>query len=160
MGRIVNCFYCKEAVDRDCTVRFEDKNFHEECLKEYQDKREIYKYVARLFKFKSETRPGPLIISQLKTFKEKYPHYTYQGILNALIYFFDIKKNSTAKSKESIGIVPYVYDEAQEYFRRLENKKEEIAEVIEKQLAEKPVVLKIKKVEEKKEKKLYNLEEL
>lgn len=40
MGRIVKCQYLKclfgGKVDKDNAVRFNNKNFHEQCLKEYQ----------------------------------------------------------------------------------------------------------------------------
>lgn len=43
--------------------------------------------------------------------------YTYLGILRALEYFYVVKKNGIAKSKNNIGIVPYVYNDAQDYYQ-------------------------------------------
>lgn len=160
MGRLVKCQFCEQLVDKDLTVRYDNKNFHKDCQEEYKYKKEIYKYVAHLFGFKNENKPGPVIISQLKLFREKYPHYTYKGILAALTYFYDIKKGSKKKANEGIGIVPYVYDDAQEYYQKLSYKQEKVAETISKQLEQEPVVIKVKKQMEKKEKPLYNLEEL
>ena len=62
MGRLVKCQYCQQSVDKDVAIRFEEKNFHEKCCQEYKDRKEIYKYVAHLFGFKSENKPGPVII--------------------------------------------------------------------------------------------------
>jgi len=160
MGRLVKCQYCQQQVDKDAAIRFEDKNFHKDCCEEYKDKKEIYKYVAHLFGFKSENKPGPVIISQLRTFREKNPYYTYKGILNALKYFYEVKHGSKKKANEGIGIVPFVYDEAQEYFRKLNYKQNKVAEEINKQLNKKPKVLIVKKQENKKEKTYYNLEDL
>lgn len=160
MGRLVKCQYCKQDVDKNDAVRFDEKNFHEKCCQEYKDRKEIYKYVAHLFGFKSENRPGPVVIAQLKLFREKYPHYTFKGILNALIYFYEVKKGSKKRANEGIGIVPYIYDEAQEYFKRLNYKKEQIAETVSKQLEEESVILKVKKINEKKKKIFYDLENL
>ncbi len=42
--------------------------------------------------------------------------YTYLGMIRALEYFYKIKRNSTAKSNLSIGIIPHIYDEAQKYY--------------------------------------------
>ena len=159
MGRMVKCAFCKELVDKDICIRYNEKNYHQSCYNDYLDKKEILKYVARLFGFKNEDKPGPVINSQLKTFMTKY-NYTYKGILNALVYFYDVKNGSKAKANEGIGIVPYIYDEAQTYYYNLHNKQEKVAQVIEKQLKEQPVILKIKKVEEKKKKPLYDLESL
>lgn len=156
----VKCYYCKQPIERNQICRYEDKNFHKECLFDFKDRREIYKYVAHLFNFKSETRPGPVIISQLKLFQEKYPYFTYKGILNALKYFYEVKKGSKKRANEGIGIVPYVYDEAQEYYQNLTNRQNKVAETANKQLLQEPKIIKIKKQEEEKEKKLYELEEL
>lgn len=43
--------------------------------------------------------------------------YTYLGIVRALEYHYVVKKGSIAKGNNGIGIVPYVYDEAQTYFK-------------------------------------------
>ena len=71
-----------------------------------------------------------------------------------------IKKGSKKKANEGIGIVPFVYDEAQDYYQKLSYKQEKVAETVIKQLEKEPVVIKVKKQMEKKEKPLYNLEEL
>lgn len=160
MGKLVKCHYCQKMVDKDIAERFEEKNFHKECCEEYKDRKAIFKYVAHLFGFKNESKPGPVIISQLKNFMLKNPHYTYKGILNALKYFYEVRKGSKKKANEGIGIVPFVYDNAQEYFKNLSNKQEKIAKVVEQQLKKEPIIIKVKKDEEKKEKPLYNLEEL
>ena len=44
MGRLVKCQYCQQMVDKDVSVRFEDKNFHEKCCQDYKDRKKIYKY--------------------------------------------------------------------------------------------------------------------
>ena len=42
--------------------------------------------------------------------------YTHSGILKALIYFFEIKGNSIDKANGGIGIVPYIYKDAYNYY--------------------------------------------
>lgn len=42
-------------------------------------------------------------------------NYTYTGILKALSYFYEIKKNPVPDVK-TIGIVPYVYEDAYYYY--------------------------------------------
>lgn len=160
MGKMVKCQYCQQIVDKDLSERFDEKNFHKECCEEYKYRKEIFKYVAHLFGFKNENKPGPVIISQLKTFMLKNPHYTHKGILEALKYFYEVKKGTTKRANEGIGIVPFVYEEAQEYFKNLSNKQQKIAKVVEQQLKKEPIIIKVEKLEEKKEKPLYNLEEL
>jgi hypothetical protein len=159
MGRMVKCAFCQNLVDKDGSVRYNDKNYHSHCHKALLERKEVYKYVARLFGFKNEDKPGPVINSQLKNFIEKY-NYTYTGMLNALKYFYEIKGGSKDKANQGIGIVPYIYDEAQEYYAKMASKQEKVAQTIEKQLKEAPKVLKVKKVEDKKIVGLYNFEEL
>lgn len=159
MGRMVRCAFCQNLVDKDEAIRHNEKNFHKICYDDYLSRKEVIKYVAKLFGFKNEEKPGPKINSQLKTFTTKYP-FTYKGILNALTYHFEVKNGSKTKADEGIGIVPYVYEEAQEYYSRLTNKQEKVAKTVEKLLEQKPVIMKIKKDNGKKEKPLFNLEEL
>lgn len=42
--------------------------------------------------------------------------YSYLDMIRALEYFYIIKKNSTKKSNNNIGIIPYVVEEAREYY--------------------------------------------
>ena len=43
-------------------------------------------------------------------------HYTYSGIYKTLQYWYEIKNNDISKANGGIGIVPYVYDQAKQYF--------------------------------------------
>ena len=55
------------------------------------------------------------INKNIKRYREEY-NYTYSGIHKALIYFFEIKGNSIKKANGNIGIVPYVYKDAFNYY--------------------------------------------
>lgn len=160
MAKTVKCQYCSQEINADEVVKYNNKNFHADCCEQYKDRKAIFRYVYLLFGFKNENKPGPLIITQLKKYMSQNPHYTYKGVLNALKYFYEVKKGQKKKANEGIGIVPYVYDEAQEYFRNLSEKQEKIAKVVEQQLKKEPIVIRVEKDKERKEKPLYNLEEL
>ena len=43
-------------------------------------------------------------------------NYTYSGILSTLKYWFEVKHNDISKSHGGIGIVPYVYNDAKNYY--------------------------------------------
>ena len=58
------------------------------------------------------------IRKQIKTYVEEY-NYTYSGMLKALIYWFEIKGHSIEKANGGIGIIPYVYQQAYEYYYSL-----------------------------------------
>ena len=156
---LVKCQLCGTQLDKKDVVRFEEKNYHAHCAEEMNFKMKIYSYVAQLFKFKNERKPGPVIMSQLKNFMEKY-QYTYNGIYHTLVYCYDVKKMSIVKAKEGIGIVPYLYEEAQEYFKNFYKKQQVIVDSIKEQLEIEPTQMVIKKKESKKTKIVYNLDDL
>jgi hypothetical protein len=112
-------------MDKDISVRFKEKNYHTECLQLVKERDRLGEYICYLFKLK---KPGPRNYTLIKKYIEDNG-YTYKGIFYSLKYFYEIKKNDIRKSNESIGIVPYVYDEAQKYFEDLENRKEKIKQV-------------------------------
>lgn len=154
MGRLVKCAYCDGQVDKDIAERYNDKNYHADCCKKQKDRDELISYICNLFGLK---KPGPVVYSQLKRFVE-VQKYTYEGILHSLQYFYDVKKGSKQKANQAIGIVPYVYDEAQDYYTKLSYKQDKVAEVVSKQMEKTPVVIRVKK-QEIKEKPQYNLED-
>ena len=61
---------------------------------------------------------SPRIKKQITQYKNQY-HYTANGILKALVYFYEVKNNDIKKSNDGIGIVPYVYLEAFNYYYAL-----------------------------------------
>jgi hypothetical protein len=62
--------------------------------------------------------------------------YTYRGMYLTLKYFYEIKKGNKEKANKTIGIIPYVYEEAKRHYSSKEYKKinieKEIAEYVEK----------------------------
>ena len=55
---------------------------------------------------------------QIKDFKETYG-YTYSGMLKSLIYFYEVKGNPKEKANGGIGIIPFVYKDAYNYYLEL-----------------------------------------
>ena len=64
-------------------------------------------------------------------------HYSYSGILKSLIYFYKIKGNSTEKANGALGIVPFVYQDAYNYYYSIwlanQKAKEEEAAIVKRQ---------------------------
>jgi hypothetical protein len=74
------------------------------------------------------------IRKQINEFLNKY-NYTYSGIHRSLEYFYDIKGNSIEKANGGIGIVPFIYQDAYNYYYNLwlakeRNKNKNIQEFI------------------------------
>ena len=126
IAKIVTCIYCKGKFDRE-KVPFqkvsERRYAHLTCYtdaqnnktKEEKDKEALEQYINEEMKLDVN---NPKIRSQIKRFLEEY-HYTYSGILNTLKYWYDVKKSDLAQANGGIGIVPYKYKEAYEYFYSL-----------------------------------------
>ena len=120
---LVKCKYCGKIFDaniepfeKPSSNRYAHKSCHEEFLKtqsqEDLDKKALYDYINKLFKGQCNMAA---INRNIKRYREEY-NYTYSGIYKALIYFFEIKGNSIEKANGNIGIVPYVYKDAFNYY--------------------------------------------
>lgn len=79
---------------------------------EEKDKQELDDYIIKLLKIDFV---DARIRKQINKYVEEY-NYTYSGIKKALIYFYEIKGNNIEKANGGIGIVPYVYKNAFDYY--------------------------------------------
>lgn len=126
------------------------------------DRDALWYYIYRLFGPTSEDKPvSDWNITQMMKFKSQ--GMPYRGQLLTLKYFYEVKKNSTKKSNGSIGIIPFVYSEAANYYAQIEHKQKEIGEIIQKQLEQDRIEIKYNPSDSfsrKKKKKLIDLNSL
>ena len=119
----VICIYCKKPLskkDSDCTMVGQGKYAHEQCYvieenREKTDKEKLENYIKSLFKI---SYIEPRVQAQIKKFVEEY-NYSYSGIQKALYYHYEIKNGDKTKANGGIGIVPYVYQSAFNYYYAL-----------------------------------------
>lgn len=120
---MVTCYYCKQSFNKKETnfkQILNGKYAHLKCV-ELEEKREktdaekLDLYIMELFGLDYVT---PRIRKQINQYMSEY-NYTYTGILKALKYFYEIKKNNLDKSQNGIGIVPYIYNDAYNYYYAL-----------------------------------------
>ena len=83
--------------------------------KEVSDREALDEYIMKLF---NTSYVDARIQKQIKQYVDEY-NFTYSGIRKALVYFFEIKGNSIEKANGGIGIVPYVYQHAYNYYLAL-----------------------------------------
>ena len=76
------------------------------------DLKELKEYINELY---GNSANWAMITKQIKTFQKEY-NYTYSGMLKTLKYFYEIKGGSKEKSNGTIGILPYIYQEAFQYY--------------------------------------------
>lgn len=60
---------------------------------------------------------SPLAFPRLASFIKR--GYSWIGIVRTMEWFYVVQKNSISKSNFNVGIVPYVYDKAQDYYEKL-----------------------------------------
>lgn len=121
----VICAYCKKPMkktDFDCKAinPYNTKFAHllciqEEAKREKTPEEELDIYIMKIFNL--EFIP-PNIQKQKKSYIDN--HMTFSGIKGSLKYFYEIKQNKIDISNPSIGIVPYIYNEAKEYYKKLD----------------------------------------
>ena len=126
MAHMVKCVYCGKQFNRDKEA-FEmvsaRRYAHAECFKlhgeeitkEELDLKELESYIKQLF---HEPYINAQIRRQIKQFRQEY-NYTYSGILKTLKYYFEIKNNPIKDSNYGIAIVPYVFNQARDYYYKL-----------------------------------------
>ena len=57
-------------------------------------------------------------MKQLSQYEREH-NFTYSGMLKSLIYFFEIQHNGIDKTNGGIGIIPFVYQSARDYYYAL-----------------------------------------
>ena len=122
----VKCFYCGQIFDRDKeeAVSVGVRRYaHVHCAKtgekvqtqEEKDRDALEAYIRKLF---NTEYVDARIKKQIQKYKQEY-NYTYSGMLKTLIWWFEIKGGSLEKANGGIGIIPYVYQEACNYYYAL-----------------------------------------
>ena len=129
MAHPVKCACCGETFDRDKiqAVKYNGRRYaHQTCfpqgeivplpIKEIdEDLEKLFEYTKQLL---GEEYNHARVKKQVKDFKEEYG-YSYSGMLKSLVYFYEVKGNSKEKANGGIGIVPFVYRDAYNYYFKL-----------------------------------------
>lgn len=97
------------------------------------DRDALWYYIYKLFGSLDDEKPvSDWNITQMNKFKKQ--GISYKGQLLTLMYFYEVKKNSTEKANGSIGIIPFVVEEARAYYQKIEDKQNKIEQSIKEQL--------------------------
>lgn len=124
MAHRVKCSICQSTFDRDkeeFVMTSSRRYAHKSCYDRQQDnlsgeekaKEEIFKYLKNLYK---ENFNKVKIETQMNKMMKENSNYNYSGILKTLVYWYEVKNGDVEKSHYSIGIVPYVYKDAYNYY--------------------------------------------
>jgi hypothetical protein len=124
--RKCKCLYCGLEFDRDKLPYVQVTNTryaHKEChakveANKTQDEKDysaLTDYIEKLFGIGYVSAK---IAKQIRDYRVAY-NYTYSGMLGTLIYWFEVKKAPIDKANNGVGIIPYVYDQAKEYYMKI-----------------------------------------
>lgn len=129
MAHVVKCAICGQSFNRDKiqAVKYGARRYaHIDCYPEGEkvpievktedpDLTKLKEYINQKY---GKSANWALINKQIKTFTTEN-NYSLSGILKSLIYFYDIKHNSVEQSNGGIGIVPFCYQAAFDYYYSL-----------------------------------------
>lgn len=126
MAHKVKCLYCGQQFDRDIepTKQVSARRYaHLTCWEKYinnltkeeKDKIAFYDYAKNLF----GADYNYILTKKLAERYIKENNYTYSGMLKTLKWYYEKEGNSVEKSNGSIGIMPYIYKKAYDYYYSL-----------------------------------------
>lgn len=117
------CFWCHQAIypnqeDVIAMPQLKDRYVHKKCNETHpqDDKDKIMLYIINLYNLKDDYIL-PKYMLQLSDFEKQY-HFTYSGMLKALKYWYEVKKNPVNKNY-GLGIIPHIYKQAYDYYYAL-----------------------------------------
>jgi hypothetical protein len=125
------------AKEIGCSSSTVKKYLTKECLElaeeKLQDWDALYFYVYRLFGKNSEEEPVSVhnIIQMQRNFKKGM---TYRGQLLTLKYIYEVKKTPIKPQYKTVGLIPYEYSAAAQYYKKQAKRTEEIQAGIKRQL--------------------------
>lgn len=126
------------------------------------DRDALWYYIYRLFGPEDDDKPvSDWNITQMQKFNKQGMNYRAQ--LLTLKWFYEVKKNPIKEEHKTIGIIPFVYDQAAAYYKKQERKVKEIEEAIEKQLEQDRIEIQYNPsdyIGAKKKKKLIDLDSI
>lgn len=124
----VKCPYCEQRFNRnDINIKVKQisakRYAHHDCWQKYmdsltqeeKDQINFYNYVKTLFK----ENYNYILTKKLAERYVKENSYTYSGMLKSLKWYYEIQNNSTDEANGTIGIIPYIYNQALQYYYKL-----------------------------------------
>lgn len=124
--RLLKCKYCNMQFDANVepfvevsSRRYAHKacaeKFNESIPQEEKDYKILEDYIKKKFNIDNV---GIRIKKQIKDFREEYK-YTYSGMFKTLYWWYEIKDHDIESAQNGIGIIPYIYKDAEEYYYTL-----------------------------------------
>ncbi len=130
MAHKVKCKKCELIFERDnepC-VKVGNRYYHQACYDEMMSEKSteereeiaLYDYMQNLYSSQYDVVSSKRMIEKFR----REHNFTYVGIRKTLEYWHEVKGNSIEKSMGRPGIVPYIYQDAHNYYLALLNAKQ------------------------------------
>lgn len=124
----VKCLYCGQRFNRnDLNIKTKQvtarryahfscwENYVNNLTQEEKDEQAFYDYVKQLFK----DDYNYILTKKLAERYIKENKYTYSGMLKSLKWFYEKEGHPVEDSNGTIGIIPYIYKQAAQYYYKL-----------------------------------------
>lgn len=126
MAHFVSCKYCGDRFDRDRepAVEVSPRRYaHKRCAEKVdatipQDEKDYNNLELYIKKIFNTNNINAKIKKQIHEFRQEYG-YTYTGMLKTLYWWYGVQNHTTELAQEGIGIIPFVYSDAEQYFYTL-----------------------------------------
>ena len=112
----VKCPVCESYNNKEVTIYYQNRYYCKICYenktKESEDYKNLIKFICEIYEIDA---PTGFMVTQIKNFKEQF-NYTYKGMELTLDFFYNVKTNNTPEIEKGLGIIPYIYKEAKQFF--------------------------------------------
>jgi len=155
--RKVKCPVCESYNYKEEAIYHQKRYYCEICYKnktkESNNYKNLIQYICDIYEVDV---PTGFMFTQIKNFKEQY-NYTYKGMELTLDYFYNVKTNNTPDIDKGLGIIPYIYEEAKQFFIEKRNIKKNLENVNIQDITDKVNVISIKKSDKKEDRNYKNI---
>ena len=159
-GKTPKCKWCKEWVDKSLEehTKVNTGYYHNHCYEQFelnkQHMKELNAYISKVYKVEF---PTGWMLKQIKEYKEKR-NYTYKGMELTLRFMYEVENKYLLDASQSgLGLIPYYYEKAKQYYINLYSVSQSIKEV---EIDNDTEVIYSKPPTRKRTSKLINIEEL
>jgi len=131
--RKVKCPKCGEYNEKIVTILYNKRYYCEACFEatknavkqETDDYKILISYVCSIYNI---TIPDGLMFKQIKEFKDTFG-YSYKGMKTTLHYFYEILEGNDTGNSRGLGIIPYVYKDAVDFYKTKKSIKDSLTKV-------------------------------
>ena len=143
-ANLVKCLICGELVDKtnpECIKATNTRYAHRHCLEghpEILEKTRFFDYLSHLFGSAYDHMSSSKLAEK---YMKENPDWTWSGMHKAIWWYYEKRHGDKSKARGTIGILPYIYKTAYNYFLELF-----LAEQAARQLTEEQLEIKTKEI--------------